>query len=113
VKVTKQQKQPTRSCTACGQSATKQQLVRFVRDASGKVFCDGSGRAAGRGAYLCADPQCFVVAQKKDRLSRALKCNVTNSDYERLQIEYLELSAGKGKLGSEVSMPAAPVVSTE
>jgi predicted RNA-binding protein YlxR (DUF448 family) len=47
--------------------------MRIVRTAQGDVFADASGRAAGRGAYLCRTAECLDKAIKKGALARALK----------------------------------------
>lgn len=65
-------------------------MLRIVRSPEGQVFFDPTGKAAGRGAYLCADPACIVKAKKKKALSRALKTEVEEAFYDRL----LELCAG-------------------
>jgi hypothetical protein len=36
------------------------------------MVVDGTGRLAGRGAYLCADGSCWRVALNKNSLTRAL-----------------------------------------
>jgi len=47
--------------------------MRIVRTPSGAVVPDETGRAAGRGAYLCRTGDCLQIAIKKGALSRALK----------------------------------------
>ena len=61
-----------RSCIACGKLAGKAELMRIVRDPSGAVSFDKTGRAPGRGAYVCSE-ECFAAACKKKKLDRALK----------------------------------------
>ncbi len=51
----------------------KRELLRIVRSPSGDVIIDESGRAAGRGAYVCRTVDCFDRAITKGALSRALK----------------------------------------
>jgi len=63
---------PTRTCVACRTERDKRDLVRIVRGAEGSVTLDPTGRAAGRGAYLCADPTCWTKAQKSRAIQRAL-----------------------------------------
>ena len=46
--------------------------MRIVRTPSGEVQLDGTGRAAGRGAYVCRATDCLDKAIKKGALSRAL-----------------------------------------
>jgi predicted RNA-binding protein YlxR (DUF448 family) len=47
--------------------------MRIVRTPTGDVMLDGSGRAAGRGAYVCRTADCLDKAIRKGALSRALK----------------------------------------
>jgi predicted RNA-binding protein YlxR (DUF448 family) len=61
---------------ACRQEANKRTLVRLVRDASGRVAVDATGRAPGRGAYLHREAACLEIARKKRALDRALKASV-------------------------------------
>jgi uncharacterized protein len=47
--------------------------MRIVRTPAGDVVLDESGRAAGRGAYVCRSADCLDKAITKGALSRALK----------------------------------------
>jgi hypothetical protein len=47
--------------------------MRIVRTAAGDVRLDDTGRAAGRGAYICRTAACLDTAIAKGALSRALK----------------------------------------
>ena len=44
-----------------------------MRTPAGQITIDGTGRAAGRGAYVCRAPECIDIAIKKGALSRVLK----------------------------------------
>ncbi len=46
--------------------------MRVVRSPSGEIAIDPTGRAAGRGAYVCRAAECIDIAIKKGALSRAL-----------------------------------------
>ncbi len=63
---------PIRTCVACRTERQKRDLVRVVRAPDGTVDFDASGKAAGRGAYLCADGACWGTALKRRSLERAL-----------------------------------------
>jgi predicted RNA-binding protein YlxR (DUF448 family) len=63
---------PTRTCVACRTERQKRDLVRVVRAPDGGVTLDASGRAPGRGAYLCSDGSCWATALRKRSLERAL-----------------------------------------
>ena len=63
---------PTRTCVSCRTERQKRDFVRVVRAPDGSVSLDNSGRANGRGAYLCADRSCWPDALKKKSIERAL-----------------------------------------
>ena len=50
--------------------------MRVVRTAAGDVIIDETGRAAGRGAYICRTADCLDKAITKGALSRALKASL-------------------------------------
>jgi predicted RNA-binding protein YlxR (DUF448 family) len=64
---------PQRTCIACRRSDAKRELVRLVRTAEGTVEIDPSGKRHGRGAYLCADRQCWDDALGRGALIRTLR----------------------------------------
>jgi predicted RNA-binding protein YlxR (DUF448 family) len=68
---------PMRTCVACRTERQKRDFVRIVRSPEGHVSVDNSGRANGRGAYLCADGSCWAVALKKKAIERALAAPLT------------------------------------
>lgn len=80
-----------RTCVACQTTSTKGDLVRFVRTPAGSVELDATGRVPGRGAYLCAKPECFETARKRNRLATALKAPVTGDTYDQLEQEFIRL----------------------
>ena len=75
-----------RSCVACGRQADKVALLRIVRDPSGAVSFDATGRAPGRGAYVCSE-ECFAAACKRKKLERALRTTLEGDVYERIAAE--------------------------
>lgn len=84
----KPRKVPTRTCTGCGASSDKRRFVRVVRTPDGHVEIDRSGKANGRGAYLCVDPDCFETARKRRRLDSALRVGLKEDDYIRLRRDF-------------------------
>jgi uncharacterized protein len=93
-------KRPQRTCIACRQTGDKRGLIRIVRTPEGEVAVDETGKRAGRGAYLCADPACWRAALGDRRIGRALKMTPSAEDLARLQ-EYLEaLQAREDTMGS-------------
>lgn len=69
-----------RSCIGCRAKAEKQRLHRIVRTAEGRAAFDPTGRAPGRGAYVCS-AACLAQACERRLLERALRCRVTDDDY--------------------------------
>ena len=76
---------PLRTCVACRTTGAKRGLVRIVRTPQGSVEVDPTGKAAGRGAYLCRRRQCWQEALKKDALARALRVKLWDADKEALR----------------------------
>jgi predicted RNA-binding protein YlxR (DUF448 family) len=67
---------PSRSCVACRTSRDKRDLLRVVRAPDGAVAYDASGRANGRGAYVCRDEACITTATGKGNLAHALEATL-------------------------------------
>lgn len=93
-------KTPLRTCIACRREADKRELVRLVRDAEGDVHVDPTGKAAGRGASVCADMACFEAAVGRKRLGPALRSSLTEEDVERLRSEFEEAIRARGSATS-------------
>jgi len=81
-------RQPQRTCVGCRQPAVKRELLRVVRTPDGDVRVDPTGKAAGRGAYLCRRMSCWLAAKESGALSRALKTDVRPEQIEMIE-EYL------------------------
>ena len=64
---------PTRTCLGCRQRRPKGALVRLVRGADGVVVVDQEAVRPGRGAYVCAVPDCVERALKTGRLGHAFR----------------------------------------
>lgn len=76
---------PLRTCVACRTTGAKRGLVRIVRTPEGSVEVDLTGKAAGRGAYLCRRRQCWQEALKRDSLARALRVKLWDADRDKLK----------------------------
>jgi predicted RNA-binding protein YlxR (DUF448 family) len=86
----------------CGAGADKRDLVRIVRTKEGDVFVDSTGRANGRGAYLCHSAECFENAMRRDRLGPALRARLQEEDAERLRVDFEEVLASEDASGQGV-----------
>jgi len=71
-----------RRCISCRTIAPKQDFWRIVRQHdTGAVLLD---QGMGRSAYLCPTADCLQAAQKKKRLSKALRAPVPETIYQQL-----------------------------
>ena len=70
-------KQPQRTCVVCRSTTAKRALHRIVRSPAGSVGYDPTGKAPGRGAYLCGQPACLEAALRRGSIQRALKVTDT------------------------------------
>jgi predicted RNA-binding protein YlxR (DUF448 family) len=75
---------PQRTCVGCRTTAAKRGFVRVVRQADGHVVVDPTGKANGRGAYVCASPSCWEVALKRGRLAQSLRVTISEQDRQAL-----------------------------
>jgi len=78
---------PLRKCCGCMEMKPKTELVRVVRNKEGTVSLDLTGKAPGRGAYVCRDPECLRKARKAKRIERAFSEAVPDEIYERMEAE--------------------------
>ena len=79
-----QKKIPMRQCLGCRTMFPKRELIRAVRSPEGEITLDFKGRAPGRGAYLCPNPECLKKARKSRALERAFSCEVPEAVYDAL-----------------------------
>ena len=84
----KNKKIPMRRCVGCMESKPKKELLRFV-NGDGKPVIDPTGKANGRGIYLCRDETCFEKARKRKAMERGLSIQgLTEEDKEKLKAEF-------------------------
>ncbi len=76
---------PQRTCLGCMQSKNKSELVRIVKQNDGKIFVDKTGKANGRGAYICNNVECLDKAIKSKRLEKNFETKIDNEIYESLR----------------------------
>ena len=75
---------PQRQCMGCRDRKSKREMIRVVRGTDGTVHLDFGGKAPGRGAYLCPNPECLKKAMKANSLGRALEIEIPQSVYDAL-----------------------------
>ena len=76
---------PERLCTGCGDMKPKKELVRVVKPKDGEIDLDLTGRANGRGAYICKKLSCLQAARKARRFEKAFSCKIPDEVYERME----------------------------
>ncbi|MBQ1471548.1 MAG: YlxR family protein [Eubacterium sp.] len=76
-----------RRCIGCMESKPKQEMIRIAWFQE-KLSVDRTGKANGRGVYLCDDRACIEQARRKKALSRSFRTNFsaeeTNPIFEEL-----------------------------
>lgn len=70
---------PMRKCIGCGEQKAKKELIRVVKNKEDEVLVDFTGKANGRGAYICNDKKCFDTAVKRNAFNRALETQIDES----------------------------------
>ena len=81
-----EKKRPQRRCVGCREMKDKPEVVRVVYNTNGDISIDDTGKAHGRGAYLCRNIHCLQKAQKSKGLERSLKRAVPQEIYDTLTI---------------------------
>lgn len=69
----------------CRQERGKRELVRIVRPPEGTVHIDPTGKAVGRGAYLCRARTCWEAPGLGHRLGAALKTTISAEEMAALR----------------------------
>ena len=75
-----------RRCIGCMESKEKEQLVR-VTWYEGRLAVDTTGKAKGRGVYICKDKDCIAKAARKGAFARSLREDPGREQIERVTAE--------------------------
>jgi predicted RNA-binding protein YlxR (DUF448 family) len=82
---------PLRTCIACRSVKSKREMVRVVRTPAGDIQVDETGKANGRGAYICRNRDCWnrVLGDSRrsgnGRLAAALHASLSEAEWSMLQ----------------------------
>ena len=78
---------PTRTCIACRRIKPKPELIRIVRGPDGVVQLDESGKANGRGCYVCQHFGCWhkTLRKRAGLLKRTLRTDFDRKTYLTLK----------------------------
>ena len=82
-----QRKIPQRQCMGCRERKAKRELIRVVRGTDGVVRLDFSGKAPGRGAYICPSSDCLKKALRSKALDRSLEVTIPQEVVDQLEKE--------------------------
>lgn len=83
---------PLRQCVGCHEAKSKNELIRVIKTPEDEVILDATGRKNGRGAYICANPECLKKAIKSKGIERSLKIAIPQNIYESLEKEMSALA---------------------
>ena len=89
----KQRKIPMRMCVGCREMKPKTTLLRVVKPQEADAYIDRTGKAAGRGAYVCGSIECLKKAEKSRALDRALDTKIEPAVYSQLEKQISEVQA--------------------
>ena len=76
---------PLRTCMGCNEKKPKKELVRIVKNKDGEIFIDRTGKADGRGAYICDKVECLDKVIKSKRLEKVLEIQIPEEVYNNLR----------------------------
>lgn len=79
----KNKKIPMRRCVGCMESKPKSSLIR-IACYEGEISIDLTGKAKGRGVYLCPDIRCMEKAKKKRALQRNFETEILQENMENI-----------------------------
>lgn len=79
----KTQKTPMRKCIGCNTSKPKKELIR-IACYEGEVTVDITGKAKGRGVYICKDAECLNKAIKRKAFKRSFGQDITEEQQQKL-----------------------------
>ncbi len=78
-------KLPQRTCIGCNAQKDKKDLIRIVKNKEEEISLDKTGRAQGRGAYLCDSTECLEKAIKSRKLEKSFEMKIKDDIYEELR----------------------------
>ncbi len=76
---------PQRTCIGCNLKADKNSFIRIVKNKEGKITVDRTGKASGRGAYICDSIECLEKAIKGKKLEKAFEMKIDENVYNDLR----------------------------
>ena len=80
---------PMRMCIACREMKPKSTMTRVVKNSDGEIRLDATGKAPGRGAYICDSEECLKKLNGKKLLHKAFSSDVSLDVYKGIEEEKL------------------------
>lgn len=80
---------PQRTCIGCNVQKNKKDLIRIVINKEGEIRIDRTGKANGRGAYICDNIECFEKMIKSKKLEKSFERKISDDIYEALRNEFV------------------------
>ncbi len=69
----------------CRAARDKRTLVRIVRTPCNEILLDPTGKASGRGTYVCPTSECLREALKRKRIAKALRMEIPEELVRKLE----------------------------
>ncbi len=76
--------EPLRMCVACREMKDKDSLHKVIKSKEGEFSINPTGRASGRGAYICKNESCLALVLKKKMLNKSFKQEVPMEIYDTI-----------------------------
>ena len=83
-------KKPQRTCIGCNVQKDKNDFVRIVKSKEGNITIDKTGKASGRGEYICHNVDCFNKAKKSKKIEKVFETQLTEDIYNELEEMFKE-----------------------
>lgn len=80
---------PQRMCLGCQEMKPKRELIRVVKNSEGAIKVDLTGKAPGRGAYICKSLECLEKAIKSRRFEKAFATKISDEIFVSLREELM------------------------
>lgn len=90
-----------RTCVMCRQQKDKRELMRIVRTPEGSVAFDPTGKANGRGAYVCCSQECLNNIKNAKKIASALSVEADAQELEKVFEEAKHYANKAQKGGNE------------
>ncbi len=73
-----------RRCVNCRELKHKSEFLRVVKTPDGDFLLDFTGKAQGRGAYICKNEKCAAENLKRRKLDKSFKSKVPAEIYDEI-----------------------------